>query len=735
MVKLSDAAFIRDLLARMTLEEKIGQLTMTTSDFAVTGPGGAPISLEDVRQGRIGSVLNLYGPEWVCKTQRIAVEESRLKIPLFFGLDVLHGHRTVFPVPLAEAGAFDPDLWERTARAAAEEAAADGVDLTFAPMLDLSRDPRWGRIVEGPGEDPWLGQRFAEAKVRGFQRSKLDGKASIAATAKHLAAYGAVTAGREYAPVDISERQLHEVYLPPFRAAVEAGVAAIMPALTDLAGIPLTAHAAILRDLVRDRWGFSGVIITDYRAVAQLIAHGVAEDLADAAALALSAGVDIDMMGQAYAKGLPVAVERGSVSIAAVDAAVSRVLALKVELGLFRDPYRRVGGARPLGAPRARKAPGAKKRRLAREAACRSIVLLKNQDGLLPLRDDVGPVAVIGPLGDAKEEMLGPWSAAGVPAEVVSVIEGLRGAFSRGGVSFAPGCGIELADADALAAALGAARKAAVVVLCLGESRSMSGEASSRGRPSLPEAQAALARSLLALGKPLIVLLFSGRPLILPSWLVEKASALLAMWFLGTETGNAAADVLCGRWNPSGRLSISWPVDVGQIPISYDRRSTGRPADPKDHFTSKYLDLPVEPLFAFGHGLSYGQFQLSHLRTDRAKLAPGQSVAIKVDVANRGAAAGEETVLLFVHDPVASVARPLLELKAVRKITLAPGQRGRAQFSLSFDDFSFLGPDLSPRTEPGTIELLVGQSALRERMLKSTLRLVSTRSQPKAMTP
>jgi beta-glucosidase len=720
MVKLHDGAFIGDLLARMTLDEKVGQLTMTTADFAVTGPGASPISLEDVRHGRMGSILNLYGPERVRQAQRMAVEESRLKIPLFFGLDVLHGHRTVFPVPLAEAGAFDFDLWERTARAAAKEAAADGIDLTFAPMLDLSRDPRWGRIVEGPGEDPWLGQRFAQAKVRGFQHPKLDGKASIAATAKHLVAYGAVTAGREYAPVDISERQLHEVYLPPFRAAVEAGVAAIMPALTDLAGIPLTAHAAMLRDLVRGRWGFSGVIIADYQAVAQLVAHGIAEDLADAAALALSAGVDIDMMGQAYANGLPVALERGSVAIAAVDAAVARVLELKARLGLFRDPYRRLGG-RPPGKP------GAKMRQLAREAACRSVVLLKNQDGLLPLRHDVGPVAVIGPLGDAKADMLGPWSAAGVPADVVSVVEGLRGALSPRGVSFAPGCGIEDGDADALAAAVGNARKASIVVLCLGESRSMSGEASSRGRPGLPEAQAALVRSLLALGKPLIVLLFSGRPLILPSWLVEKASALLAMWFLGIETGNAAADVLCGRWNPSGRLPISWPVDVGQIPISYDRRSTGRPTNPQDHFTSKYLDLPVEPLFAFGHGLSYTHFQLGHLRTDRAKLAPGQSVAIKVDVANRGAVEGEETVFLFAHDPVASVARPLLELKGVQKIRLAPGQRGRAQFTLRFEDFGFLGPDLNPRIESGMIELLVGQSAMRESMLKSVLRLARSR--------
>jgi beta-glucosidase len=721
MLRSGELALIERLVAEMTLEEKLGQLTMVSAELIQTGPTSAPITPKSIREGRIGSLLNLWGPERVREVQRLAVEESRLKIPLFFGLDVVHGHKTIFPIPLGETCAFDPQLWERTARAAAEETAADGVDLTFAPMLDVARDPRWGRIAEGPGEDTFLASRFAEAKVRGFQSPHLGDASAIAATAKHLAAYGAVTAGREYASVDISQRQLHEVYLPPFRAAVEAGVAAIMPAFTDLDGMPMTANAAILRDLVRGQWGFSGVMISDYGAVAELIAHGVAEDLADAAALALAAGIDIDMMGgSAYAEGLPRALERGKVTVEAIEAAVRRVLELKARLGLFEDPYRRCGTA---SAPDAGNA-GSKRRHLAWEAACRSIVLLKNRGGILPLRDGRRSISVIGPLADACGELQEPGSVAGLAGKAIAVLDGLRGALPGTAISFASGCGIDRIEDSGKASALELARRSDTVVLCLGETPAMSGEAGSRARPGLLIAQCELARAVIELKKPVIVLLFSGRPLILPDWLVEAADALLALWFLGSEAGRAIGDVLSGHFNPTGRLCMSWPVDVGQIPIFFGERPTGRPAAADIHFSSKYLDVPVEPLFGFGHGLSYSKFGLSGLRVDRSELHAGEWLHVEVEVANPGAVAGEETILLFIHDLVASVARPLLELKGFRKIALAPGERGTVRFRLAAEDLRFVGPDLAPRLEPGAFDLYVGRSAARDTLLSTRIELL-----------
>ena len=416
-------ARIEALLASMTLEEKIGQMTLVSAGQAVTGPGGPVDYLHAIRAGQVGTVSNLWGPERTREVQRIALEETRLGIPLLLVMDVIHGHRTIFPLPLAEVGSFDPDLWERTARVAASEAAADGLAMTYAPMLDVARDPRWGRIAESPGEDPWVAARFARAKVRGFQGGDLAAADSLAATAKHLAAYGAVTAGREYAAVDVSERSLHEIYLPPFRAAVEAGVAAIMPAFHNLAGVPMSADAAVLRDLVRGRWGFEGVIVSDYGAIAELVVHGVAADLAEAAALALRAGIDIDLMGNAYARGLPGALERGRVTMADVDTAVRRILALKAALGLFDDPYRRGHGltSQQLAPHRA----------LAREAARRAIVLLTNRGDALPLAPDGGRIAVIGPLADARADMLGPWAAGARAEEMVTILEGVRAAFPR----------------------------------------------------------------------------------------------------------------------------------------------------------------------------------------------------------------------------------------------------------------------------------------------------------------
>ncbi len=703
------------LLDAMTLGEKIGQLTLVAAELTAAGPCTSPDCLEAIRAGGVGSLINLWGAEQTRSVQRVAVEETRLGVPLLFAADVLHGHRTIFPVPLAEAAAFEPGLWQRTARVAAEEATADGLDLTFAPMLDVARDPRWGRIAEGPGEDPWIAAKFAIAKIRGFQGRELAAADSLAATAKHLGAYGAVTAGREYASVDVSDRSLHETYLPPFHAAVAEGVAAIMPALTDLAGTPMGANVSVLRDLVRDQWGFKGVIISDYQAIPELMNHGVAKDIGDAAALALRAGVDIDLMGGAYVHGLPTALERGSVTIDEVNAAVRRVLELKASLGLFDDPYRRGRAQGP--SPERRKTV----RQLALDAARRSIVLLKNRDGLLPIRQDAR-LALIGPLADAPGEMLGPWASAGRADDTVGILDGVRNALFANDIAFSRGVAIDGDDIRGLAAALELARDADVTVLCLGEAASMSGEASSRASPGLPGRQRQLAESILGLGKPVVVLLSSGRPLLIPR-LFARADAVLATWFLGSEAGNAIGDVLSGRWNPTGRLPVSWPVDVGQIPIFYAQRPSGRPADPAKHDTSKYLDLPVDPLFAFGHGLSYTRFALSNLRSHPARLSPGESLTVEVDVANEGRHAGEETVFLFVRDTVASVARPVFELKGVEKIALEPGAKGTVQFAMTTDALAFLGPDLAPRLEPGDFELLVGTSAAAETLLKTSVSL------------
>lgn len=713
----SDAR-IEALVAAMSLDEKIGQMTLVSAGAAVTGPGGTVDYVDAVRAGAVGAVCNLWGRDQTRRLQRIAVEETRLGVPLLFGMDVVHGHRTIFPVPLAEAGAFDPILWQATARIAAVEAAADGIAMTFAPMIDVARDPRWGRIVESPGEDPWLAARYAGAKVRGFQNGDLAAADSLAATAKHLAGYGAVTAGREYAPVDVSEHSLHDIYLSPFAEAVAAGVAGIMPAFHSLAGVPMTANRAVLRDLVRDGWGFAGVNVSDYAAIAELMVQGVAADLAEAAALALRAGVDIDLMGNAYAGGLPGALERGLVAISDIDGAVRRILKLKAVLGLFDDPYRR---GRGLGAEQM-----AEHRALAREAARRAIVLLTNRNGVLPLAQDGGRIAVIGPLADAPADMLGPWVADGRPAEAVTILAGLRAAFPRREIVHSVGVAIDGNDMAGLAAALDTARAAEVVVLCLGEARAMSGEAASRARPDLPGRQTDLVKALLELGMPVVVSLSSGRPLTAP-WLFERADAVLATWFLGSEAGQAVGDILAGKHNPTGRLAVTWPIDVGQIPIFFAMRPSGRPASPTEHYSARYIDLPVEPQFAFGHGLSYTRFAYRNLRAHPTEPRVGDRIAVEVEVevANEGAVAGEETVFLFVRDPVASIARPLLELRGIAKIALEEGARGTVRFELSSGDLQFLGPDLSVRLEPGTFEIHVGPSAAPASLLKTTVRLVA----------
>jgi beta-glucosidase len=692
---------IEGLLQAMTLEEKLGQLTMIRADFGENGAELGAGKLDDIRAGRAGSVLDLKGAAQIGVGQKVASEESRLRIPLLFTLDVLHGYETIFPIPLGESAAFDPALWESTARAAAIEAAAEGIALTFAPMIDASRDPRWGRICESPGEDPWLGARFAEAKVRGFQQSDMAAPEAVAATAKHFAGYGAVTAGREYASADVSRRELWEVHLPPFAASIRAGAAAVMPAFIALSGAPLTAHRGMLRGVLREALGFEGVTISDFLAVRELIAHGVAADAVEAAALALNAGVDIDMASGVYLEGLPGAVARGLVRIEAIDEAVRRVLALKERLGLFEAPHAR--GSRKLG-----DAERAEHRALALEAARRSIVLLKNRDAILPLKGAAGRLAVVGPLADARSDMLGPWRASGDGDAAVSFLDGLRRALPDWSIAGGTGA---MGDAD-------------IVLLCIGESASMCGEASSRARPGVPEDQRKLAEEVFRAGKPVAVALTCGRPLIAP-WLFESADAVLATWFLGSEAGGALAEVLTGAVNPSGKLPVSWPYDAGQIPLYYAQRPSGRPAKADEHDSSKYLDAPVEPQFPFGHGLSYARFAYGEPRATPETVRAGDPILVEADIANEGAVAGEETALLFIRDPVASISRPLLELKGMARIRLEPGASGAVRFELSSDDLSFLDEEGRPHLEPGLIEIFVGPSADRALLKACRIHLAS----------
>jgi beta-glucosidase len=666
----------------------------------VTGPVAHRDLEEGIRSGRVGNVLNVWGSAPVEGLQRLAVEQSRLGIPLLVGLDVIHGHRTIFPVPLAEAALFEADMWEKTAQAAAAEAAADGVNLTFAPMVDVARDPRWGRMVESPGEDPWVASEFAAAKTRGFQARGRPAAGGVAATAKHLGGYGAVTAGREYASVDVSERTLHEVHLPAFAAAVAAGVAAVMPAFTDLAGLPTTGNQPLLQGWLRARQAFAGVLISDYNAIAELCEHGVAADTVEAAVLALRAGIDVDMASEVYVQALPAALERGLISTAQLDASVRRVLTLKEHLGLFDDPY--PAGEAGAGAASARE--------LARHVARRAIVLLTHRRPVLPISPSLRHLAVIGPLASAAKEMLGPWPAAGRAEETVSILAGLKAALPHCRIDSVPGVTAGQHDLRGISAAIECCRAAQLVILCVGEEASMSGEGGSRAELGLPGDQRALAEAVLAVGKPVIVLLTSGRPLTLP-WLFEHADAVLATWFLGSEAGNAIADVLTGKFNPAGKLPISWPRSLGQVPIFYSQRPTGRPASAGERLTSSYLDVPVTPQFCFGHGLSYSSFKLHGLRCTPNAVRMAESVEVSLCVDNDSTIDGEAVLFMFVRDPLASISRPLLELKGVRRIALGAGESGRVNWRLAVASLGYLDAQLEPVIEPGRFEIHVGQSA------------------------
>ena len=693
---------IDDLVGRMTLPEKLGQLSLLSTAWSRNGPGDRTDLDQAVEQGAVGGFFNAYGRVLTHSLQERALTQSRLGIPLYFGFDVIHGFRTLFPSPLALASSWEPELTRQAMRVSAEEAAAEGVSVTFAPMLDVTRDPRWGRIVEGPGEDPFLAVALAQAAVRGFQDDDLSKPGSIAAIAKHIGAYGAVEGGRDYNTVEVTDRTLREIFLPSFQAAVAAGVAGLMPTLSDLGGVPGAANRRVLRDIVRNQWRFDGVLMTDDTAVADFRQQGVAAGLADAARLALAATIDIDMQSGAYAR-LAGAVPEAPLG-PDIDAAVRRVLALKARLGLFERPYRE-GDAPPSQVTEARRAAS-------RDAARRSMVLLKNAGNLLPLPPSAGRIALIGPLGADGHDPIGSWPGAHDAPDAVTLLAALQERVPPSSLTQVNGTAIETGDTSRIPDAVAAAKQADLVILALGESREMSGEAKSRASLDLPGQQRALAEAVLATGKPVIAVLFNGHPLALP-WLQEKATSILEAWFPGTESGHAVADILWGAVAPLGRLPVTVPRSVGQIPIYYNHRPTSRPPRRYDPFTSKYIDESFRPLYPFGFGLTFTDFSYGPPRVDRSAVQPGGTVEVSVDVLNTGARTGDELVQLYIRQAVASVSQPVAKLKGFTRLHLESGESGTARFRLAADDLALIGADGTLGTEPGEITVMTGPDAER----------------------
>lgn len=708
--------FVDSILGLMTLEEKVGQLTQWRGRWSETGPIVQEGGEAEIRAGEVGSFLGVYGAEYTRELQRIAVEESRLGIPLMFAHDVIHGFRTIFPVPLAEASSWNPELVERASRIAAVEATAHGLHWTFAPMVDIARDPRWGRIVEGAGEDPHLGSVMAVAKVRGFQGEDLTRPETMLATAKHFVAYGGAEGGRDYNTVDVSERTLREIYLPPFRAAVEAGVGSIMGAFNEVAGIPMHAHRRLNQDVLRDEWGFDGVYVSDYTGVMELQPHGIAGTPAEAGVAALRAGVDIDMVSGIYLNDVPREVREGRLDEAVVDTAVKRVLRAKRTLGLFDDPYR-------YSDPERERALTLTTEHLevARQLARESMVLLKNEGGALPLRKDLGTIAVIGMLADSARVAIGSWAAAGRAEDAITLLDGIRDAVSPGTtVLYARGADVMSDDTSHFADAVAAAERADAVVLVLGEDHDMSAEALNRTSLDLPGVQPELARRIHATGKPIVAVLMNGRPLSV-GWLDEHVPAILEAWYLGVQMGPAVADVLFGDYNPGGKLPATFPRTVGQVPLYYNHKKTGRPPDEENRYTSKYIDVHWTPLYPFGHGLSYTTFEYGEPRLGAATIGPDGSMDVEVTVTNTGDRAGDEVVQLYIRDDVASVTRPVMELKGFQKVRLAPGESEVVRFRLEPDDLAFHDVEMRRAVEPGTFTVLVGGSSAETREAQFTV--------------
>jgi beta-glucosidase len=717
--------FIDALIKKMTLDEKIGQLTLFTSDMDLTGPTIRDTYRQDIISGKCGNIFNAYTPAYVRKLQDLAMQ-SRLKIPLLFGYDVIHGHRTIFPIPLAEACSWDLQAMERTAAMAAAEAAADGLNWTYSPMVDITREPRWGRIAEGAGEDTWLGAKVGVAKVKGYQGNDYKSGNNILSCVKHFALYGAAEAGRDYNTVDMSRRNMFETYLPPYKAAIDAGAASVMTSFNEIDGIPATGNKWLMTDLLRKQWGFKGFVVTDYTAINEMIQHGVGANEYEVGALAMNAGVDMDMQGAVYYNQLKKLIADKKVSVATVDVAVRRVLEAKYKLGLFDDPYKYVSeekAARELMSP--------DKIAFAREVARKSIVLLKNQNQVLPLKKS-GNIAVIGPLADRKRDMIGNWSAAGDWNKAVSLIEGIRTKL-RNAASIQVAKGANLLDdkelltklnqhggnipvdstatpAQLIQQAVQVAGSADVVIMALGESQGMTGEAASRSDIGLPANQLALLKAIHATGKPVVLVLFNGRPLTL-EWENANVPAILETWFLGTEAGNAIADVLFGDYNPSGKLTITFPRNVGQIPIYYAAKNTGRPMDPNNKYSSKYLDVPNTPLYPFGYGLSYTTFQYGDIKLSKNQVTASEKLQVSITVSNTGNYDGEEVTQLYIRDMVASVARPLKQLRGFQKTMLRKGETKTLTFTIGIEDLKFFNEQMKWTYEPGTFKVFVGTNS------------------------
>jgi len=709
------------LLKQMTVEEKAGQLSQYS--------GPTPENLELVKKGEVGSLLNDVGAEQANAAQKLAVEQSRLKIPLLFGFDVIHGFRTIFPLPIASAGSFDPDLVEQAEHVAAKEATASGVKWTFAPMVDVARDPRWGRMVEGGGEDPYLGSIMAAARVRGFQGKSIADPDSVVACTKHYVAYGAVEGGRDYNTVDISEQTLREVYLPPFHAAVEAGSGTLMSAFESLNGVVAVANHHTLTDILRKEWKFTGFVVSDYGSVMELIPHGMAADGSQAALLALTAGVDMDMADGDYLKSIPALVKSGKLPMSVLDEAVRRVLRIKFEAGLFEHPY---------FDPQREQTDiyTSENLLLSRKLAQESIVLLKNESNLLPLAKNTKTIAVIGPLANDRADQLGSWVGDARVEGTVSPIEGIKAAapnaqvlyakgveiepyqkFEWGGLSPAPAPStatgvaetVEPAGPPSIESAVSVAQKADVVVMFLGELANMTGEASSRASLDLPGKQRELLEAVLATGKPVVLVLESGRPLDI-RFANDRVPAIMQAWYLGSQAGNAVADVLFGDAAPSGHLPMSWLRSVGQIPVYYDHKSTGRPTSP-DRWHTGYLDESKEPLYPFGYGLSYTTFKYANLRVLTPSVSADGTVRVSAEVQNAGSRAGTEVVQFYVHDRVAPTTRPVRELKGFSRVTLSPGESKTVEFSVKAKDVGSYNPEMTWVVPPGTYDVWVAANA------------------------
>lgn len=706
---------VDSVLKLMTLEEKIGQMSQFSANWDVTGPIMSDDFEPYLKKGLVGSLFNVYTVDGVRKLQEMALAESRLKIPVLFAYDVIHGFRTIFPMPLAESCSWDLDGMRKSAAIAAAEASAEGIKWTFAPMVDVSRDARWGRVMEGAGEDTYYGCLVAKARVEGFQGGtnwqSLAGLNTLMACAKHFAAYGAAEAGRDYNTAELSEHTLNEIYLPPFQAAVDAGVATFMASFNDINGTPATANYYLFTDILRNQWNFKGFVVTDYTGINELVPHGVARDEAEAAVLAVNAGIDMDMTGATFIKYLKNAVEAGDVLESTINNAARHILEMKFILGLFDDPYRYLNNERE-------KATIMKPEFLqaARESAARSIVLLKNDKQLLPITKNKSlTVALIGPMVKDKINQNGEWAGQGNREQSISLFEGLTEKYAGSNVKFiyTTGCDLTTNNETGFSEALATAKRADIVLAAMGEDFNWSGEAASRTNIQLPGAQQALLKELKKTGKPIALVLMNGRPLDL-SWENENVDAILEAWYLGTMAGHGIADVIAGDYNPSGHLTMSFPRNVGQIPIYYNQKNTGRPLppnDPKMDYKSSYLDVANTPLYPFGYGLSYTTFAINDMKVSSPSFGPGQTIDITANVTNTGALDGEMVVQLYVRDLIGSVTRPVKELKGFKKIMLKKGEQQQVSFTLNEADLAFFGINNKKQTEPGAFHVWVAANA------------------------